>query len=246
MGGRRIDRHRLQPLPEAIPTLGFVLVLALLLPGAVVALLDGVRGSMPGWGVAHDRIALLITPALLIVLAWVRMRQVDTWRTLFVKERGAWAHHVAIGVAVGVAGYVSNVMFAHFSLEVFRQLLGPEAAQMLFESEQRRAADLVTGGTLSGAMLVLLLAVVTPIAEELFFRGYVYRTFRHHWTAPVAVTLSALVFAGFHFYFIQTLPIFVAGIIFAIIYEQTGTLIAPIVAHGVVNGIVVALMLAYA
>ena len=73
--------------------------------------------------------------------------------------------------------------------------------------------------------------MVSPVAEEIFFRGIIYRFFRQ-WGVFAAVALSTLLFvlahpAGSGF----SLPQITGGILFAVAYEKEGNLIVPITIH---------------
>ena len=54
-------------------------------------------------------------------------------------------------------------------------------------------------GVAVGLVLWVLIAVLTPIAEELFFRGLMLRAIGRRWNLPIAVVVSSLVFGSFHF-----------------------------------------------
>ena len=73
--------------------------------------------------------------------------------------------------------------------------------------------------------------VVGPVAEEVFFRGFLYGFFRR-WGIFVALTLSTLVFVLAHPVF-PAIPIthVVGGIVFAMAYEIEGSLLAPLSIH---------------
>lgn len=93
----------------------------------------------------------------------------------------------------------------------------------------------------SGAVFISLLAVVItlgPVAEELFFRGFLYNAFKSRMSVANAAALQALVFAAFHQYdLFNSLRIFLFGIAFVIVYEKRKNLLSPISAHVFVNAI---------
>jgi len=104
-------------------------------------------------------------------------------------------------------------------------------------------ADLAWGS--AGAVGVTLLGSVlfAPVFEELLFRGLLYGTLRARLAWPLAAAGSALVFALAHGYGAAGfLSVFLSGVLWAWVYERTGSLLAPILAH-VVNNAVVALAL---
>ncbi len=74
-----------------------------------------------------------------------------------------------------------------------------------------------------------------PVAEEVFFRGILYG-FLRRWGVVVAVFLSTLLFVLPHAIH-QRIPItqVVGGIVFAVAYEISGSLIVPITIHALGN-----------
>ena len=96
-----------------------------------------------------------------------------------------------------------------------------------------------------GAVAVTLLGSIAfaPIFEELVFRGLLYGTLRAGLGWPLAAVGSALVFALAHGYGVAgLLSVFLSGVLWAWVYERTGSLLAPILAH-VVNNAAVAVTL---
>lgn len=78
-----------------------------------------------------------------------------------------------------------------------------------------------------------------PVAEELFFRGFLYNALKSRLRIPIATLIQALVFALMHHYSITgRLFIFFFGIALVIVYEKRETLLAPIFVHGLKNAMV--------
>jgi membrane protease YdiL (CAAX protease family) len=88
--------------------------------------------------------------------------------------------------------------------------------------------------------LAPFLIAVGPVAEELFFRGYVYRRLRRLAGLPAALIVSSSAFAAIHGNISGFLVYMAIGLVFALAYERSGRLLAPIVAHMLLNAIVVA------
>ncbi|MEW6079298.1 MAG: CPBP family intramembrane glutamic endopeptidase [Thermodesulfobacteriota bacterium] len=86
-----------------------------------------------------------------------------------------------------------------------------------------------------GELAFFLLAgvVVSPLAEELFFRGLLYGLFRR-WGTVAGVILTTIVFAGLHLPGIP-IPQAVGGIVFCLAYEKEKSLMAPYVIHALGN-----------
>ncbi len=92
-------------------------------------------------------------------------------------------------------------------------------------------------------MLFVLLVVVMPIAEEMFFRGFLYRLLRGHLSVWAAAPISAGAFAALHG--VPTLfPwLFYMGVVYAVLAERTGSIWAGVVVHALANGLVLAYLI---
>lgn len=103
---------------------------------------------------------------------------------------------------------------------------------------------LAWGSPAAVAVVLLGSVVFAPVFEELIFRGLLYGTLRARLSWPLAAAGSALVFALAHGYGIAGfLSVFLSGLLWAWIYERTGSLLPSMAAH-VVNNATVALTLA--
>ena len=95
---------------------------------------------------------------------------------------------------------------------------------------------------LSGAaavLSVLALAVLTPIAEEIFFRGFLQRGLVNRWGPVPGLVVSAAVFSGLHFSPAVLLPVFVTGLLLGALYWRTGSLWPCIAVHAAQNFVAV-------
>lgn len=83
-----------------------------------------------------------------------------------------------------------------------------------------------------GFVLTLIAAaVVAPIAEEIFFRGFLYGGLRGRIGTLGAMLVSTLFFTALHLSLDQFIPIFVLGLFLAWLYEKTGSLYPGILLH---------------
>lgn len=108
------------------------------------------------------------------------------------------------------------------------------------------------GGLAVRLALLLLAAVFAPLVEEIVFRGVLYRHLRerlgglgHFASFMVAALASSALFAAIHPQGIVFAPILAGlGVAFCIARELRGSLIAPMVAHGINNALIVGLNVA--
>lgn len=95
------------------------------------------------------------------------------------------------------------------------------------------------------ALLFCVGGIVSPIAEEVLFRGLLYGYFRR-WGIPIAVILSSVLFVLVHSNTAQIpLPQIVGGVVFAIAYELESNLVVPIAIHILGNMAIYALSLMF-
>ena len=85
------------------------------------------------------------------------------------------------------------------------------------------------------AVQIVCLAILSPIAEELVFRGLMFRRLREDTGAKMAMIYTAVVFGIFHGNFVQMLYGFLMGLMFAWLCEKYGSVLAPIAAHITAN-----------
>jgi membrane protease YdiL (CAAX protease family) len=108
------------------------------------------------------------------------------------------------------------------------------------------------GGVAVRLALLVLAAVFAPLVEEIVFRGVLYRHLRerlggigHFASFVMAALASSALFAAIHPQGLVFAPILAAlGVAFCIARELRGSLIAPMVAHGINNALIVGLNVA--
>ena len=87
-------------------------------------------------------------------------------------------------------------------------------------------------------LAVALIAVVAaPLTEELVFRGCLYGVVRQKLGRLPAILGTSLVFALIHAHAATIPALFVLAVGLALLYEATGSLWAPILAHAAFNGL---------
>lgn len=97
-------------------------------------------------------------------------------------------------------------------------------------------ADLVwgTGSSLTVSLLEYL--VFAPVFEEIAFRGLLFATLRHRLSFAPAALVSAALFAAAHGYgWIGFLSVLWSGVLWAWVYERTGSLVPGMIAHATNN-----------
>ncbi len=138
---------------------------------------------------------------------------------------------VAFGAGVGLLGF-----FASAAIGLIQKAIGLDIQEQAWLVELLRE---------DGIALRLLpwIVILAPCAEEIFFRGYLFRFLNEHAGGRIAFPLSAACFSLIHFNWSGIVVYFVVGLLFAWSCRRTATLAAPIAAHVVYNGVAFGLAL---
>jgi len=187
---------------------------------------------------------------ILPVMFWPLARGAD-WATW--KHAVGW--HTGKGVfreiGAGVLGYLAGLPIVAFGL--FCAVVLSMAVQLLVELMTDGAAqpashpaidEIGSGGTLGVVMLYLLATVWAPLFEETFFRGALF----HHMRGRFGVIFSALsvafIFAAIHPQGIGLIPgLMGLAVVFALLREWRGSIIASMVAHSMHNATLITVLL---
>lgn len=88
-----------------------------------------------------------------------------------------------------------------------------------------------------GVLLALLAVavIIAPLAEELLFRGLLYRFLKSRMSARWAMVASSVCFGAIHFNVSSFIPLTFFGMVLVRAYERTGSLKVPILMHALFN-----------
>ena len=137
---------------------------------------------------------------------------------------------LAIPIVVTIIDLILNMIYAVVWIGIFGE---PSTNTDLGTDWESSSIDI--------AFLFLSVAIVTPIAEELLFRGYILDSIkRMHGDWP-AIIGSALLFALVHFNLFGMVPIIMAGVIYGWLRIKTGSLLPSIACHMMWNLMVLVL-----
>jgi hypothetical protein len=133
------------------------------------------------------------------------------------------------GLAGGVAALPVAGAAALAGAVVSRALGNPVPIHPVIE----RVAE--APGAFETAVLVAASALAIPVLEELFFRGFLYPSLRERYGVVLGAAASAVVFASLHPGLPAQFATFALGVALALLYERSGSLVAPAAAHGLFN-----------
>jgi len=142
-----------------------------------------------------------------------------------------------LSVAVVALGILINILY--------ELLLGG--------AESQTSTEALTESGLGMAYLVILAVIVAPIAEETFFRGFIFTGISKRWGYSWGVVISGALFAVAHVLNVALypseaatlVPIFILGMLLAWLYKRTGSLWPCIFAHFAYNSLALLFMVIY-
>jgi len=76
---------------------------------------------------------------------------------------------------------------------------------------------------------------VAPVAEEFFFRGFVFQALRRSWGVWFAAPASGLIFGAAHFELDKLVPLAILGTALAYVFHRTRSLFPCIMLHALNN-----------
>jgi uncharacterized protein len=162
------------------------------------------------------------------VWALIVERRRVSWTALGFRRVSGWL--LAAMVPTGVGLLIANVLIL-LPLTFFLGLGDPDASS---NDEVLSPEAGLSGGEL--LLIALPLVIGAPLVEELLFRGVLYRYLRGGLGVIVAVLLSAIIFAVLH---VVIPPLFVMGVVLAVLTQRTDSLLPGIVLHATNNALVV-------
>jgi membrane protease YdiL (CAAX protease family) len=139
----------------------------------------------------------------------------------------------AIDVPVAaVAGFLAQLLMVPLVSWPFIELAGKTADDL--SEPARELADKATGAA-GPLVFLLMVGVLAPIAEEVFFRGFALRALERRIGTVGGLIASSAFFAATHGQPLQAPALFVAGMLFGWLVVRTGRLGPAIVAHMAFN-----------
>lgn len=153
---------------------------------------------------------------LLVPVWWLAVRKHGAgWRDLGLRGFGGAA--LGLGCGLMILSYLFNLVYS----------------LILAQFNLRMQADLtpLLAGLSSPWLLLFGAVVVAPIVEEIFFRGFLFAGLRGRYGWQKAAVLSSALFAVIHLQPTAILPIFLLGLVFAFLYQRSGSIWPAVLMH---------------
>ncbi len=200
-------------------------ILVIIATGVFLALVPSDGGADTRVGAVTLAISMLAEGAMVTAVWWFAIkRRGASWQN--VGFRSPKANRMVIGVP-------ATLFAAFFTIGLF--------SFVVFELGLRDLDDsAIPAELLAGPLLLALFAtsvIVAPIAEETFFRGFVFGGLRGRWGAVRGGAASAALFGLFHPDLFLIVPVTILGALLVMLCVWTDSLWGPIAVHAMFNGL---------
>jgi membrane protease YdiL (CAAX protease family) len=197
--------------------LGLVLASVLVLLGQTVA------PTLPSPAVLMPMVFALEAMLILPAWWWGPRKYGGGWQSLGFRVPPALKTLAVFGVGLVV------ILLINVAWGAIQQDLGLEGQPNVLP---------LFGEGIRGLLVALFLGgVVAPIAEEVFFRGFLYAGMRDRWGMIWGLVVSSVIFSVVHVVPGVLLPIALIGVVLALAYEMTDSLWLPIALHSALNSL---------
>jgi membrane protease YdiL (CAAX protease family) len=126
-------------------------------------------------------------------------------------------------------GTMALAFGAYFGLSaIYSALVAPPCDNLPDDLGIHQSALLAT---LAGIFVI----GVAPLAEEFFFRGFIFQALRRSWGVWLAAPASGLIFGALHFQLDKLVPLAILGTALAYVFHRTRSLVPCIMLHALNN-----------
>lgn len=144
-------------------------------------------------------------------------------------------------IAISIVSFPLISFTAFWNKELVTQLLSGESIYLWIvksEAEAKQLTELIIyyQSPLEMVLVVVVIAILPAVGEELLFRGIVQNQLNYLLGRPhVAIWVAAFLFSFIHFQFFGFVPRMLLGVLFGYIYFYSKNLWAPILMHFINN-----------
>lgn len=216
--------------PEAVLALIGAIAAAFFFGNVAAGLLRqaGVGGFQGDDSLGTVLVGTLSFQGAAVVLGTVFLKFHDaSWRELF----GSTNWKRCLGLALAVLAGVGPAMFG---LKFLSEIV---LRQLHFAVADQRAVELLLTAKTPwlSAYLVFFAVVLAPLGEEFFFRGLLFSTAKRYGWPKLGWLGVSFLFALIHLNAPTFLPLFALALALTWLFEKTGGLLAPVLAHSLFN-----------
>lgn len=210
---------------------GFLYLSSIALFGVVLGLIPG---SLEFLDQVHPSVSFIIEYAIQIIVIFVPLwffiiRKYKTKAKDFGFKK-IKPSRLAINTILGYLAYFFIAAFISL-------LLTANEVQVPGYEAQESYVPFFGTDVLGISTAIFFIVIVAPFIEEIFFRGFIYRTFLTNWPTWFASIMTAIIFSLIHMQPGSFFPIFILALFLNYSYHRTGSLWTSIAFHSLNNAI---------
>lgn len=187
----------------------------------------GSRITEPLWNAIVNILDYVLMITLAVFVTPIIFKKKKTTRD----EMGLTGLPTWTDIGLAPIGFVTSLLVAQIFTAIFSFFPWFDAV----ETQKIGYSTLVVG--MDRVITFVILVIVAPIAEEIFFRGWLYGKLRKKTNMIVAIILASLTFAIAHLQWNVGVTVFAMSIILCLLREFTGTIYSGIILHMIKNGV---------
>ena len=192
-----------------------VLILGLMDVGLLVIALQGERGQMAQSGLlAIVQLAFLLP--VVVIFAWRRIH---------------WKHLGFGGFSASTMGVGCGLLVASYGIILLHNLL---LVNLGIDTQGEAIAELFAALE-SPVWFFIVGALLAPLIEEIFFRGFLFQGFRARYGWVSGMLLSSGIFSVAHLDPVSLIPTFILGCVLAYLYHRSNSVWPGVILHVMVN-----------
>lgn len=164
----------------------------------------------------NEIVIILIAPLIFMKIKGISLKEYITFekmdKEINLKLFFSWSTTLVF------AGILSNIFLKFF----------PNSQNIL-----EALTDFFT--SVSFPLQILLFCLIPAICEEIFFRGFIFKSLEQNIGYKKAIIFTGILFGIFHFYPVKILTTALLGILFSFAYYKTKNFLVPVSLHFINN-----------
>ena len=139
-----------------------------------------------------------------------------------------------LALAGGVLLYVLTAFLLGILTVLFPELAEPQNVSNII-AESQTTWEIIA--------VVISVAILAPLGEELLFRGYIYHSLAPNYSPLVSMLITSLVFGAMHLDFLRFIPLSFVGLFLNIVAVKSKSIYGSIIMHAAWNMVMVIMLL---
>ncbi|MBM4168582.1 MAG: CPBP family intramembrane metalloprotease [Ignavibacteria bacterium] len=242
-GDSFVERNEINPFVFAFLTLFITFVLYQLVAGGLTYLIVG-DTNITRENVGRIRLLTMLGQVFFILIPtlWFARLLSSDWKNVF-----PWKLPRLPEMFFAVLGLVFLQQIFHIYLFLQDRIPLPESLKRLIDPIRQMLEELyrtiVSAESVPELLFVLLIVAIVPaIVEELFFRGLIQSTFDRVLSPLWSAIIVGFIFGFYHLNPFAVIPLIGIGCYFGLLRYRTGSVALAIIAHFLNNALAVTLV----